>query len=480
MRIRLCLAALAAAAALFVASAHGAPVVAIFTLAGGDEQGFKGDGRTATNARLDGPAGILALPDGAVVVADTINQRIRRIDVNNRIATIAGTGKRDFSGDGGPAKRAAFQDPTALALGKDGSIFVADTGNSRVRVIHPDGTAATLAGTADQGFSGDGGPSVAAQVNAPAGVAVDPTGRLFFSDTGNNRVRVINLDGRIATVAGTGKTGGAGDSGPASAAQLNTPMGLAFAGDGSLLIADAGNNKIRRIAPTGVITTVAGSGGGGSGGDAGPATSAQLNLPVDVAAVPQGGFFITEQGGNRVRHVDATGNITRLTGTGAPRYGGDGHPAATAYLNAPRAVELLPSNFELLIADSDNNRIRYVSIPGQSARLAFAVLKPVVNAPLFKKAIIVKKKKRRILVVRDVPLTFRTTKQATISFRLATKKGKPVTSFKTHAGPGAGAVHLAKRLRSGKHRLKKDHYVVSVTATAGSASAVDSFELVVK
>jgi sugar lactone lactonase YvrE len=247
MRLRLSLLTAVAGAILGVSAAHGAVTTAIFTIAGGDGHGFTGDGNLATGASLDGPAGVVAAIDGAVVVADTINQRIRRIDPFGRIRTIAGNGKRGFSGDGGAATGASLQDPTALALGKDGSLFVADSGNNRIRVIHRDGTIATLAGTADQGFSGDGGPASAAQVNGPAGLALAPDGSLYFSDTGNNRVRVIHTDGTIATVA----------------AGLNAPAGLAVTADGSLLVADSGNNRVRRLAPDGGVTTVAGTGGGG-------------------------------------------------------------------------------------------------------------------------------------------------------------------------------------------------------------------------
>jgi sugar lactone lactonase YvrE len=464
MRLRMSLLAAAAAAVLWVSVAHGAVTIAIFTIAGGDGHGFTGDGKPATNATLDGPAGVLAAPDGTILVADTINQRIRRIDASGRIRTIAGNGKRGFSGDGGAARAASLQDPTALALGKDGSVFFADTGNNRVRAIRPNETIATVAGTADQGFSGDGGPASAAQLNGPTGLAVAADGSIYFSDTGNNRVRVIRTDGTIATLA----------------AGLNAPAGLAVTGDGSLLVADSGNNRVRRVAPDGAITTVAGTGGGGSGGDGGAATAAQLNLPVDVAAIPSGGFFVTEQGGNRIRRVDASGQIARLAGTGGPRYGGDGLGAASGLLNAPQAVELMPSGAEVLVADTDNNRIRYIAIPGQATRLAFAPLAASITAPLQKVAITVNKRNRRTLVVSDRAIGFRVTKQGRVTVAIATKKGRKVASFATRFRAGANAVHLPKSLRSGKRRLKKDHYVLSMTATAGTESARHSMELVVK
>jgi trimeric autotransporter adhesin len=464
MRLRLPVLTAVAASILFVSATHGAVTTAIFTIAGGDRHGFTGDGAPATSATLNGPAGVVTAPDGAILVADTINQRIRRIDPSGRIRTVAGNGKRGFSGDGGAATGASLQDPTALALGKDGSLFVADTGNNRIRVIRPDGKIATLAGTADQGFSGDGGPASAAQTSDPSGLAVGPGGSLYFSDTGNNRVRVIHPDGTIATVA----------------AGLNAPAGLAVTADGSLLVADSGNNGVRRIAPNGAITTVAGTGGGGSGGDGGAATAAQLNLPVDVAAIPSGGFLVAEQGGNRIRRVDASGRIARLAGAGGPRYGGDGLAAVSGLLNAPRGVELMASGTEVLVADSDNNRIRYIAIPGQATRLAFAPLTGSFTAPLKKVTITVNKLKRRTLVVSDRAIPFRITKASDVLTAISNKKGRKIARFARQVGPGANSIHLPNSLRSGKSRLKKDHYVLSMTATAGTESARHSIELIVK
>jgi sugar lactone lactonase YvrE len=315
-------------------------------------------------------------------------------------------------------------------------------------------------------------------VNDPQGLATAPDGSLYFSDSGNNRVRVVHTDGTIATIAGTGKAGFAGDGGPARAADLNTPAGLAVAADGALLVADSGNDRVRRVGLDGTITTVAGNGGGGSGGDGGKATAAQLNVPVDVAAVAGGGFVIAEGGGNRVRRVDAAGTIARLAGAGGPRFGGDGRAATAALLNAPRAVELMPSGSEVLVADTDNNRIRYVAIPGQAGRLAFAALEQSVLAPL--KRVVDKHTKRRILLVSDVRVSYRVTRECDIVARLATKRGRQIARIDVHAAPGAGAIRLPKALRSGKRRLKKDHYVVSMSATTGSQSAAASIELVVK
>jgi sugar lactone lactonase YvrE len=430
MRVRLSIGAAAAAALTVAALAHASPLVAIYTIAG--------------PSQLKGPAGIAAADDGTLVVADTINQRVRRIAPSGRIATIAGTGDNGFSGDGGPATRARFNDPTAVALGSDGSIYVADTGNDRVRVIRPNGTIATFAGSGEQGFAGDGGPATAAQLNAPAGLVVDPFGNVYISDTGNNRVRMVH-DGTITTVA---------------AAPLEEPMGLAFARDQALLIADSGNGVVRKLSGNGSMTTVA----------------TGLDAPVDVASSAEGGFYVAEQGANRVRRVDGNGTITRVAGTGAPRFGGDGRAATGSYVNSPHAIEIANSGRELLVADTDNDRIRYVSSSDHALRLAIAAPKASVTARLVR----TKVGKRRVPVVRDVAVELRLSEAAKLRLTIRKKRGRRVATIRTIGGPDVVAVRLPLRLRAGKHRLTKGHYVLGVTATNSIASAATSLELVVR
>ena len=480
MRLRLLLACLLLGGSLSAAAAHAQTQISVFTIAGGPDGAFAGDGRAATRASLNGPAGLAVTADGTIFVADTINQRIRRIDPLGRISTFAGTGRLGFSGDGGPATRAEFQDPTALAVAGDGTLFIADTGNSRIRVIRTSGVVSTLAGTGDQGFSGDGGPSAAARVNAPAGVAIAPDGSLYLSDTGNNRVRRIQVDGRIVTVAGTGAAGFAGDGGRATEARLNAPTGLAVAPDGSLLIADTGNNRIRRLGVDAVISTVAGSGGGGSGGDGGSALAAQLNRPVDVAASGTGGFFVVEAGGNRVRQVNASGRIARVAGAGGPRFGGDGGSAASALFNAPRALESMAGGAELLVADTDNNRVRYLAVPRSASRLAFAPVRTSVTAPLRRTTSTVKGRRQRSLVVRDVPIPITATKPGRLTVNIATRKGRRVVRLRRSVGAGTNILRLPRSRRVGRRRLTKDHYVVTMTLSAGGASATHRMELIVR
>ena len=472
MRIRLLIATIACLAlAPAVEGFHrGSPV--IYGVAGGASGGHSGDRGPATRAELHGPAGIAASAKrGGYFVGDTINQRVRHVDRLGQIVTIAGNGSLGFGGDGGPATEAQFQDPTALAESLSSTaLYVADTANHRIRVIR-DGTITTFAGSDEQGFAGDGGPATAARLTDPQGLAVihlpgDSGETVLIADTGNNRVRAVGPDGTIRTIAGTGTPGFSGDGGPATNAALNAPMGLAFGADG-LLIADSGNNRVRLLRNDGTITTVAGNGGGGSAGDGGRAAAASLNVPVDVAVYP-GGFAIAERDGNRVRSV-RSGLISGFAGRGGPRSGGDGGIATRALLNAPRAVEVGPTGDDLLIADTDGNRIRYVSLPGDTTLLALAPRRESQLAPL---------RKRRVA---DVRIQYHLTRAAGVRIVVRTKKGdRRIDSFAAPGRAGLNSVRLPARLRAGKRRLVKGFYRLAFTARADGATATKSTELIVR
>lgn len=469
MRLRatiLCTGAVAAAVA--AAPAQGASGPVIFTVAGGDRGGFAGDGGLATRSLLNGPAGLLWVPNG-FIVSDTINQRIRGTDFNGRITTGLGTGRSGDSGDGGTGIGSELQDPTALESSRNGLLF-ADTANSKIRGTYccdaPRGSLRTYAGTGVSGYSGDGGPATQAQLNEPTGLLfIDDV--IYIADTGNNRVRAILKDGTIRTIAGTGTAGFAGDGGPAAAALLNRPAGLASDYPRGIVVADSGNNRIRRIGFDGSITTVAGNGSASSGGDGGPATAAALNNPMDVAAVG-GELYIAETGGNRIRRVDKAGTISRFAGAGGPRYGGDGGPPQKALLNAPRAVEIFlgTGGPDLLIADSDNNRIRYVAVPRPvqpdsdqflGPLLALAPRPAAVRAPL--------RKRNGRLVVRDVKLGYVLSTGAPVTFVVRKKKTtRTMLRFTRPGGPGLNRTSLPRSLRSGKKRLTKGFYTLTLTA----------------
>jgi sugar lactone lactonase YvrE len=264
------------------------------------------------------------------------------------INTFAGTGAAGFSGDGGPAISAKLNNPQGMAVDGVGDLYIADSFNYRVRKVATAGTITTVAGNGALGFSGDGGPATSAKLYNPSDVAFDGAGNLYIADAFNNRVRKVDLSGTITTVAGTGSKGFSGDGGPATSAQLNYPVALAFDGAGNLYIDDTRNNRIRKVDPSGTMTTFAGSGGtgprnGGFSGDGGPATTAQLNSPLGVAVDGAGNLYIADTNNHRVRKVDPSGTITTFAGSGGtlPRdaaFSGDGGSATSARLSYPDDV----------------------------------------------------------------------------------------------------------------------------------------------
>ncbi|MFJ8470943.1 hypothetical protein ACIRD5_03280, partial [Kitasatospora sp. NPDC094011] len=227
----------------------------------------------------------------------------------------------------------------------------------------------TVAGTGPAAFAGDNGPAVAAQLNRPIGLAVDGAGTLYIADCSNHRVRKVTTDGRIGTLAGTGAAGFSGDNGPAALAQLNQVRGLAADSAGTLYIADAANHRIRRITKDGRITTLAGTGVAGFGGNGAAAASAQLNYPLAVAVDSAGVVYFSDYSNNRVRKVTADGRISTVAGTGAAGFGGDGGPADKALLNYPRGL-VVDAAGTLYFSDGGNNRVRKVTADGRISTVA--------------------------------------------------------------------------------------------------------------
>jgi DNA-binding beta-propeller fold protein YncE len=338
----------------------------------GDAPGGRAE---ALTTRLHLPTGLAVGPAGAVFIADGGRACVRRLDGRDRLTTVVGA--EDLpgdAGDGGPADLALLCWCAGLALAPDGAVYIADAGNHRVRRVGPDGTIATVAGLGAPGFAGDGGPAALARLARPEGVAVGPDGALYIADTGNDRVRRVGPDGVIATVAGDGgrrltRDGEeivvrfGGDDGPATDAQLNWPSDVAVGPDGNLYIADAYNGRVRRVGPDGVIATVAGGGTPGALGDGGPAGEAWLDLPHGVAVAPDGALLIADSGNHCIRRVDAAGRIAMVAGTGARGFGGDGGPAAAASLHEPWRVAVVADG-GLLIADRGNGRVRRVDRSG--------------------------------------------------------------------------------------------------------------------
>ncbi len=319
---------------------------------------------------LDNPQGVVAA-NGTIDVSNTNDNVVASI-VGTATTTIAGsyeaTGE---SGDGGPATAATLDQPTALARDKTADVFIADTLDNVVREITPDGVIHLIAGNGTEGNRGEfGGLAVRAELDSPQGVAVNSKGDVFIADTYNNIVREVTPRGLISTVAGNGSPGYRGDNGPAWRAELSFPTGLAVDSLGNLYIADSGNNVVRRVSTTGVITTVVGnfaadqaSGGlGGFSGDGGPATAARLNAPQGISLDQAGDLFIADTFNNAIREVTPAGTIATLVNTtGAKGSSGNGGPATDAKLNTPFAVSVDNSSGDLYVADTSNNRVRVVT-----------------------------------------------------------------------------------------------------------------------
>ncbi|MFD5541242.1 RICIN domain-containing protein [Streptomyces sp. NPDC127079] len=336
----------------------------ISTVAGTGTAGFSGDNDPAVSAKLNRPYGVAVDSTGTLYFSDYNNHRVRKITTDGKITTVAGTGVAGFGGDNGPALSAQLNCPREVAVDSAGTVYITDAGNHRVRKITADGKISTVAGTGTAGFSGDGGPATAAVLNYPLGVAVDSTGVLYISDHSNHRVRKVTADGKISTVAGTGSPGFRGDGGPAVSAQLSRPYALAVDGADELYITDGDNHRVRKITADGKISTVAGTGTAGFSGDDGPAPSAKLNLPLGVVVDSTGTVYVSDYNNHRVRKIGSDGKIGTVAGTGAAGFSGDGGPAVSAQLYNPfgLAVDCVDT---LYIADHLNNRIRKIT----SARL---------------------------------------------------------------------------------------------------------------
>jgi hypothetical protein len=360
------LAALLALAAASPGTARAADRIG--TVAGSAAGGFGGDGGPATAALLSTPSDVAPLDGGdAYLIADTDNHRIRRVSAAGTITTVAGLGPTTsggggYGGDGRLAIGALLNAPRGVSPTSDGGFLIADTGNNRIRAVSPAGVITTVAGTGTAGFTESDLSPTQAQFNAPQGVAALPDGSFVVADTGNNRIRLVlpGPSGRVFTIAGTGTAAFTGDGGPATSAALNAPTRVVPLAGGGFLIADTGNNRIRRIPLDGPIETVAGSSlTPGFGGDGGSARAALLNRPEGVAVRADGSIVIADTGNQRIREVDVTGRIRTIAGTGTAGFSGDGGPPTAAQLAQPRQVAI--SGQRLRIADAFNHRVRAVT-----------------------------------------------------------------------------------------------------------------------
>lgn len=291
-------------------TAHAA-VGDVTTIAGGNCC-FGGDGGPATSAQMQYPIGLARDATGNLYIGDYGNNRIRKVDTSGIITTFAGNGTAGYTGDGGPATSAELNGPSWLALDSSGNLLICDTANNVIREITmASGTITTVAGNGTAGYTGDSGPATSAELNSPSDVTALPGGGFLVADYNNNVVRKVNSSGTITTFAGNGTAGFAGDGGAATAAELNGPQSEAVDAAGDVYIADFSNYRIREVNTGGIISTVVGNGTSGYSGDGGPATSAQLNTPVGMTFKGKALYF-TDYNNNAVREVDATGTITTL------------------------------------------------------------------------------------------------------------------------------------------------------------------------
>lgn len=319
--------------------------------------------------------GSLALgPDGTLYTTDCVRGHVYAVSEAGVVSVFAGSGVSTTSGgipeEGIPAAEADIHCPAGIGFDATGNLVVVDHASNRIRVIDQDGLIRTVAGGGPPGTSsddgdlaGDGGPALDATLQEPVGIAMDLEGNLFFADRDNHAVRRIGLDGMITTVAGTGTPGYSGDGGPAVSAQLERPQDVAVDADGNVYITDAVNNRIRRVDASGTITTVAGTGEAGYSGDGGPAVDAMLANPVEIIIGPGGDIYFSSDDNHAIRRVDASGIITTVAGTGDSGYSGDGGPANAAELRYPSGI-LLDLEGNLYIGDSGNHRIRVVTADG--------------------------------------------------------------------------------------------------------------------
>ncbi len=329
---------------------------AICTIAGqGGKLGLNGDGMPPLDTWLYFPSGLDWAPDGALVIDDFNNMRIRALR-DGALTTIVGDGLHGWATPEAPALESALENPVDIAFGPGGELYIAELHSSRILRVGDDQLIHVFAGTGDEGFAGDGVPATQALLSSSAGVATAPDGRVFISDTDNHCVRVVETDGTIHNLGGDGIPGV--DTG--ATGRLHHPQRLAVDG-ARLLVADADNHQIRAIdLLTHDVTVIAGDGTQGSGGDGGLATAAQLNQPYGVTAGPDGSIYVADFGDNKVRVISPDGVIATLAGTGEPTFSGDGGQAADAALNGPADVLLGPDG-ALYIADMINGVVRRVA-----------------------------------------------------------------------------------------------------------------------
>jgi sugar lactone lactonase YvrE len=329
----------------------------IHTIAGTGQAGYNGDAIPATSAQLNNPMSVTVDGAGNVYIVDAGNYRLRQITPDGIIHTIAGNGIGSYSGDGGLAINAGISDPWGVQIDSAGNIYFSDS--ARIREITPDGIIRTIVGTGNEIFSGDGGPAVAAGINA-RNFVIDPSGTLYVADYENGLVRMVTPDGIINTIAGSLRF--SGDGGPASAAQFCMPYYLALDGAGNMFVADTYDHRVRKIDPTGLVSTYAGTGWETTNVHSGIATEVNIGHPNGLAVDSSGNLYMADNWKCRIDRISPDGMLDSIAG-GNCGYGGDGGPATSALVQGPQGLAMDQAG-NLYIADNGNNRIRKITPDG--------------------------------------------------------------------------------------------------------------------
>lgn len=335
--------------------------------------GYAGDGGLAADAKLNGCTGVAIDGAGNVYIADKGNNVVRKVDRAGIITTFAGTGALGYGGNGGQATLARLNAPTALATDAAGNVYISDAGNHVVRRVTPAGIISNYAGSVIAGYAGNGDTAYKAKLNSPEALAVDAFGNLYIADGGNNAIRRVDAATHIiTTIAGMGLPGMVGDGGPATAARLNGPAGVAVNASGEVFIADVLNHTVRKVNTSGIISSFAGTGAAGSTGDGGAATAAALSYPSGLSIDIYGNVFIADQGNNNIRVVNTAGKIDRVAGTTVGGFDGDGGMATNARLGAPKGVTV-DGWGRIYIADHNNHVVRIITNTAAATNVGGAV-----------------------------------------------------------------------------------------------------------
>jgi streptogramin lyase len=331
----------------------------ICTVVGTGRSQFDGDGRPALETSLYAPLDVSFDSDGRPLILDWNNFRLRRVNFDDSIETVIGTGFEDVPLEGSTARATSLHHASDVELDLQGRWYVAGNHASFVFRVGTEEMVEIVAGDGDYGYEGDTGPALAAALGAPFGVEPTPDGGVYLSDAEFHVVRFVDINGIITTVAGDGVAGYAGDGGPATAARLHGPTRLRLDAEGNLHICDTYNHAVRRLDRDGVLTTVAGDGAPGYAGDGGDATLAKLSAPHDLRFAPNGDLYLADSGNNVIRKIDQAGVITTVVGTGEAGFEGDGFPATSCRLDRPSSV-IFDAEGSMWISDTYNHRVRRV------------------------------------------------------------------------------------------------------------------------